>query len=85
MRTCRRNAALFVRSCRNRAVPPYPRYSSFAWQPARSLFHFGRLHWDDLAVCAAVGVLSLVLLEALKSRWFRVTAAAASEPSQGAA
>src|SRR5450756_1307733 len=44
------------------------------WQPARSLFHFGRLHWDDLAVCGAVGVVSLVLLEALKSKWFRVDA-----------
>jgi len=44
---------------------------SVAWQPARSLFHFGRLHWDDLGVCAVVGVASLVLLEALKSRWFR--------------
>jgi len=44
---------------------------SVAWQPARSLFHFGRLHWNDLAVCAVVGVSSLMLLEALKSRWFR--------------
>ena len=42
------------------------------WQPARSLFHFGRLHWDDLAICAAVGLFSLIVLEALKSRWFRV-------------
>ena len=46
---------------------------SVSWQPARSLFHFGRLHWGDIAVCAVVGVLSLVLLEAIKSRWFRVT------------
>ena len=50
---------------------------SVSWAPARSLFHFGRLHWDDLGVCAAVGVLSLVLLELLKSRWFRVTGNAA--------
>ena len=41
------------------------------WQPAQSLFHFGQLHWDDLAACAAVGVLSLAALEALKSKWFR--------------
>jgi Ca2+-transporting ATPase len=41
------------------------------WQPARTLFHFGRLHWNDLAVCGAVGTANLVLLEALKSRWFR--------------
>jgi Ca2+-transporting ATPase len=41
------------------------------WQPARTLFHFGQLHLNDLAVCGAVGMTSLVLLEALKSRWFR--------------
>lgn len=43
------------------------------WQAARSLFHFGQLHGNDLAVCAAVGASSLVLLEALKYRWFRDT------------
>ncbi len=42
------------------------------WPPARSLFHFGRLHWDDLAVCAVAGFFSLLILEALKSRWFHV-------------
>ena len=41
------------------------------WPPAQSLFHFGKLHWNDLAVCGAVGVASLFVLEALKSRWFR--------------
>jgi Ca2+-transporting ATPase len=41
------------------------------WRPAQSLFHFGKLHWDDLAVCLAVGAVSLVGLEALKSRLFR--------------
>ena len=44
------------------------------WPPAQLLFHFGRLHWDDLAVCATVGAVSLVALEALKSRWFHVAA-----------
>ena len=39
---------------------------------ARSLFHFGRLHWDDLAICAVVGAGSLVGLEAFKSKWFHV-------------
>jgi Ca2+-transporting ATPase len=53
---------------------------SVAWQPARSLFHFGRLHWNDLAVCAVVGVSSLVLLELLKSWWFRDTGDARSAP-----
>ena len=42
------------------------------WQPASTLFHFGRLHWDDLAVCVVAGFFSLLVLEALKSRWFRV-------------
>jgi Ca2+-transporting ATPase len=45
------------------------------WQPAQALFHFGRLHWDDLAACGVVGLVSLILLEALKSRWFRPSVA----------
>lgn len=40
--------------------------------PARGLFHFGRLHWDDLGACLIVGALSLTALEGLKSRWFRI-------------
>jgi Ca2+-transporting ATPase len=43
------------------------------WPPAQALFHFGRMHGDDLAWCIGAGVLSLLLLEALKSRWFRPT------------
>jgi Ca2+-transporting ATPase len=39
--------------------------------PVRENFRFGRLHWDDLAVVAVVGVLNLVLLEKLKAFWFR--------------
>jgi Ca2+-transporting ATPase len=42
--------------------------------PARALFHFGTLHWDDLAVCLVVGAFSLLVLETLKSRWFRIAA-----------
>jgi P-type Ca2+ transporter type 2C len=42
------------------------------WHPAQALFHFGRLHWDDLAVCAVAGFFSLLLLEAIKSLWFRI-------------
>jgi P-type Ca2+ transporter type 2C len=41
------------------------------WAPASTLFRFGQLHWDDLAVCMVAGFLSLLLLEAIKSRWFR--------------
>jgi Ca2+-transporting ATPase len=50
------------------------------WPPARSSFHFGRLHWDDLSICAAVGVSSLIALEAIKSVWFWVPAVAIGEP-----
>jgi Ca2+-transporting ATPase len=42
------------------------------WPPARNLFRFGTLHWDDLAVCVAAGAACLVVLEAIKSRWFRI-------------
>jgi Ca2+-transporting ATPase len=45
------------------------------WPPARALFHFGRLHWGDLATCAAISVASLIGLEALKSRLFRAAPA----------
>jgi P-type Ca2+ transporter type 2C len=41
------------------------------WQPAQSLFHFGRLHGDDLAVCAVAGLFSLLTLEGIKALWFR--------------
>lgn len=41
------------------------------WPPAQGLFRFGSLHWDDLAVGVAASLLSLPLLEAVKSRWFR--------------
>ena len=40
------------------------------WPPAQSLFGFARLHWDDLAVSVVAGLVSLLLLEALKSRLF---------------
>jgi len=41
------------------------------WLPAQELFHFGQLHWDDLAVSAVAGFFSLLLLEVIKSLWFR--------------
>ena len=46
--------------------------ASLFWPPASTLFRFGKLHWDDLAVCIAVGFVSLLILEAVKSRWFHV-------------
>ncbi len=36
------------------------------WEPLRGLFHFGHLHWDDLAVCLAIGVLVIAFLESTK-------------------
>ena len=42
------------------------------WKPAQSLFHFGQLHWDELALSAGFGCFALFILEALKSRWFSV-------------
>jgi P-type Ca2+ transporter type 2C len=36
---------------------------SLYWRPAQRLFHFGPLHFDDLAVCAAAGLGLVVLLE----------------------
>jgi Ca2+-transporting ATPase len=44
---------------------------SIFWAPARQLFHFGQLHANDLAICAGVGIVSLLILEGFKSIWFR--------------
>jgi len=41
------------------------------WSPAQALFHFGQLHGDDLAKCAVAGFASLLILEMIKSQWFR--------------
>ena len=41
------------------------------WPPAESLFHFGQLHWNDLALCVVSSLACLVALEILKSQWFR--------------
>jgi len=46
---------------------------SLFWPPLRSLFQFGQLHWDDLGLCALMGLFSLLVLEGLKSRWFGFT------------
>ena len=44
------------------------------WPPAQALFRFGSIGWHDLTIGAAASVLSLPLLEAIKSRWFRTEA-----------
>jgi len=46
--------------------------TALMWPPASTLFHFGPLHWYDLALCVAAGAASLLALEAIKSRWFRI-------------
>jgi len=45
-----------------------------SWRPAQSLFRFGTLRWEDLAVCLAVGAFSLIGLEGLKSKLFKTAA-----------
>ena len=42
------------------------------WPPAQRLFHFGQLNGYHLAVSAAASLFSLVILEAIKARWFRI-------------
>ena len=46
--------------------------TALAWPVAQSLFHFGRLHWNELAISATAGIFSLFILEGIKSKWFRV-------------
>lgn len=41
------------------------------WEPAETLFHFGPLHADDLAICAGVSLVLLAVLEVLKKFWQR--------------
>ena len=53
------------------------------WPAARELFGLGQPHAGILAACALVGVLSLLLLEALKAVWFhvRVPTAGSARPA----
>ena len=45
---------------------------ALAWPPAQSLFHFGKFHWNELGVSVTAGLVGLLILEAIKSQWFRV-------------
>lgn len=45
---------------------------SVFWPPAQRLFHFGQLHGDNLVICALASVFGLILLEAIKAKWFRI-------------
>jgi Ca2+-transporting ATPase len=40
-----------------------------SWSPIESLFRFGSLHWDDLAICIGAAMVLLSTLEALKRLW----------------
>jgi P-type Ca2+ transporter type 2C len=43
----------------------------FLWLPARTLFQFGPLHLDDVAICFAAGLATLIALDLLKPIWRR--------------
>ena len=43
------------------------------WPPAQVLFRFGQFHWSDLGISLAAGLFSILVLEALKSKWFHLT------------
>jgi P-type Ca2+ transporter type 2C len=43
----------------------------FLWLPARTLFQFGPLHLDDVAICFAAGFATLIALDLLKPIWRR--------------
>jgi P-type Ca2+ transporter type 2C len=42
------------------------------WPPASALFRFGALQWQEWIICACAGVSNVLLLEAVKSKWFRI-------------
>ena len=41
------------------------------WQPARALFHFGQFSWNLFTLCAVASVVTLLILEAVKSLFFK--------------
>lgn len=45
---------------------------SVLWPPAQHLFHFGSFHATEFAVCITASIFSLIILEAIKAKWFRV-------------
>lgn len=40
------------------------------WPPAQRLFRFGNFHFTEFFVCVAASLLSLIILEKIKSKWF---------------
>jgi P-type Ca2+ transporter type 2C len=55
------------------------------WPFASGLFRFGPLHWDDLALTFAAGVVVLAVLELLKPIWRARFAAVPEEKSNSVA
>jgi Ca2+-transporting ATPase len=43
--------------------------TTLVWSPASTLFRFGPLHLDDLAITLGSGIGLLILLELLKPIW----------------
>lgn len=52
------------------------------WPPAQSLFRFAPLDARALSLCVLSGVVSVWLLEAVKSRWFRTGPSVSGPPAQ---
>ena len=64
----RRNPALWALAGAVTAVLAVALY----WPPAQNLFRFGPLHWDDLAICAAIGLTVIAAMELAKGLFLRI-------------
>ncbi|MDP3087017.1 MAG: cation-translocating P-type ATPase [Methylotenera sp.] len=42
------------------------------WAPARQLFHFGQLNWNLFAFAMVASLMTLIILEAIKWKWFQI-------------
>jgi Ca2+-transporting ATPase len=42
------------------------------WPAAQTLFHFGQLHLNDLLICLGASLLGVLILEAIKAKWYPV-------------
>jgi Ca2+-transporting ATPase len=61
----RSNRSLWLLLCAVAIVLGLALFSS----PGRELFHFGRLHLDDLSICAVLGLVMLGSLNLIKRKW----------------
>jgi P-type Ca2+ transporter type 2C len=46
---------------------------AISWPPAQRLFSFGSFHLKEFFICIAISIVSLLLLEGIKTFWFRKT------------